>query len=76
MNTTISSKGQIVLPAELRDRDQIRPGQRFEIERLEAGQYLLKRLPAQDNAGLVDWLLSCPEKGWFEPVPSESTDTL
>lgn len=76
MNTTISSKGQIVLPAELRDRDRIRPGQRFEIERLEAGQYLLKKLPAQDNESLVDWLLNCPEKGWFEPVPSESTDTL
>ena len=76
MNTTISSKGQIVLPAELRDRDRIRPGQRFEIERLEAGQYLLKKLPVQDNEGLVDWLLNCPEKGWFEPVPSESTDTL
>jgi AbrB family looped-hinge helix DNA binding protein len=76
MNTTISSKGQIVLPAELRDRDRIRPGQRFEIERLEAGQYLLKKLPEQDNEGLVDWLLNCPEKGWFEPIPSESTDTL
>jgi AbrB family looped-hinge helix DNA binding protein len=76
MNTTVSSKGQIVLPAELRDRDRIRPGERFKIERLEAGQYLLKKLPAHDNEGLVDWLLSCPEKGWFEPVPSESTDTL
>jgi predicted DNA-binding antitoxin AbrB/MazE fold protein len=27
-------------------------------------------------AGLVDWLLDCPEKGWFQPLPSESTDTL
>ena len=33
MKTVVSSKGQIVLPAELRERDQIVPGQRFEIER-------------------------------------------
>jgi hypothetical protein len=28
------------------------------------------------NDGLVDWLLACPEKGWFQPIASESTDTL
>jgi AbrB family looped-hinge helix DNA binding protein len=76
MKTVVSSKGQIVLPAELRQRDRIVPGQRFEIKRLEAGQYLLKKEPGPDNQGLVDWLLSCPVKGWFEPIPSESTDTL
>ena len=76
MKTVVSSKGQIVLPAELRERDQIVPGQRFEIERLEAGRYLLKKQTEGNNAGLVDWLLSCPQKGWFEAVPSESTETL
>lgn len=76
MKTVISSKGQIVLPAELRKRDGIRSGQSFEIERLESGQYLLTRQPAPDNAGLVDWLLNCPEKGWFQPIASESTDML
>ena len=35
MNTTVSSKGQIVLPAELRQQDGIQSGQRFEIERLD-----------------------------------------
>ncbi len=76
MQTVISSKGQMVLPAALRVRDRIVAGQRFELERIEAGQYLLKRLPMPDNDGLVDWLLACPEKDWFQPVPSESTDTL
>lgn len=76
MKTVISSKGQIVLPAGLREQDRILPGQQFEIERVDAGQYLLTKVPAADNAGLVDWLLGCPEKGWFEPIPSESTDTL
>ena len=72
----MSSKGQLVLPADLRSQDQIRPGQQFQIERLEAGQYLLKRIPTRDNNGLVDLLLACPEKGWFEPMPSESTEVL
>lgn len=76
MKTSVSTKGQIVIPAELRQRDHILPGQQFEIERLEAGEYLLKRESATDNAGFVDWLLACPDKGWFEPIPSESTDSL
>lgn len=76
MKTTISSKGPIVLPVELRNRDHIEPGQEFAIERIESGQYLLKKLPSGDTSGLVDWLLSCPDKGWFEPLPAESTDTL
>jgi AbrB family looped-hinge helix DNA binding protein len=76
VNTTVSSKGQIVLPAELRQRDRILPGQRFEIERIDAGQYLLKKQRGPENEGLVDWLLACPEKGWFQAIPSESTDTL
>ena len=76
MNTKVMSRGQIVLPAELRRKDRIRAGQRFDIERLEAGQYLLKKQMPSSSEGLVDWLLSCPEKGWFEPIPSESTDML
>ncbi len=76
MKTTVSSKGQIVLPAELRERDHIEPGQEFEIERLEAGEYRLVRKLPPPNLGLVDWLLACPEKGFFVPIESESTDTL
>jgi len=76
MKTTVSSKGQVVLPAELRDQDQIRSGQQFSIERIEAGEYRLKKIAVPDNAGLTDWLLACPEKGWFIPLASESTDSL
>ena len=76
MKTTVSSKGQIVLPADLRHQDRIEPGQEFAIERIESGEYLLKKLPSGDATGIVEWLLCCPEKGWFEPLPSESTDTL
>ena len=76
MKTKISSKGQIVLPAELREQDHILPGQQFQVERIEAGRYLLKREPDGDNSGVVDWLLSCPSSDWFQPLPSESTDKL
>ena len=76
MKTTISSKGQIVLPAELRQQDRIEAGQEFDVERLDRGEYLLKRRSAPSNEGVVDWLLSCPEKRFFVPVESESTDTL
>lgn len=76
VRTVMSSKGQVVLPAEIRQLDRIVPGQKFELERLEAGQYLLKRLAEPDNEGVVQWLLDCPEKDWFVSVDSESTDTL
>jgi len=76
MRTTVSSKGQIVLPAELRNQDHIQVGQEFTVERIESGEYLLKMLPNKESLGLVDWLLDCPETGWFEPLASESTDSL
>jgi AbrB family looped-hinge helix DNA binding protein len=76
MKTRVSSKGQIVLPAELRERDRIEAGQEFDVERIDRGEYLLKRRAPRPNEGVVDWLLACPAKGFFEPVESESTDTL
>jgi AbrB family looped-hinge helix DNA binding protein len=76
VKTTISSKGQIVLPAELRQQDEIEAGQEFDVERIDRGEYRLVRRAPRPNEGLVDWLLDCPEKGFFVPIPSESTDTL
>ena len=76
MRTTVSSKGQIVLPAEIRRRDRIRPGQEFNVERLDCGEDRLVRRAPSSGKGVVDWLLACPEKGFFEPIESESTDTL
>lgn len=76
MRTTVSSKGQIVLPAELRRRDHVEPGDEFDVERIERGEYRLVRRKSTPNEGVVDWLLRCPEKGFFVAVESESTDTL
>jgi AbrB family looped-hinge helix DNA binding protein len=76
MKTTISTKGQLILPAEIRRRDGIEPGQEFEVERIDRGEYRLVRRERPPNQGLVDWLLACPDKGFFVPIESESTDTL
>ena len=76
MKTTVSTKGQLILPAEIRQRDNIEPGQEFEVERIDRGEYRLLRREPPPNEGLVDWLLACPEKGYCVPIESESTDTL
>ena len=77
MVTRVSSKGQIVLPAQFRQQDGIEPGQRFEVERIDAGEYRLKRLAGRRNEGLVKLLLACPVKGWFQPVErTETTDDV
>ncbi|HEV2971051.1 MAG TPA: AbrB/MazE/SpoVT family DNA-binding domain-containing protein [Pirellulales bacterium] len=76
MKTSLSSKGQIVLPADLRQQDALVAGQQFEIERIQAGEYRLKAIPGTGELGIVEWLLSCPVKGWFQPMPSESTADL
>ena len=76
MKTTVSSKGQIVLPAEFRQMDSVEPGQEFDVERVDRGDYRLIRRSVPPNEGAVNWLLSCPQKGFFVPVDSESTDTL
>ena len=76
MKTTISSKGQIVIPAALRELDCIEPGEEFTVERIDRGEYRLVRQSPPPNEGLVDWLLACPEKDFFVPIESESTDRL
>jgi len=77
MKTTISSKGQIVLPAAIRQQDGIDPGQEFEIQRIDQGEYLLKRTKRPRNQGLIQLLLACPVKGWFQPTNrTEATDDI
>ena len=75
VKTRISTKGQIILPAEIREQDDIQPGEEFEIERIDRGEYrLTRRTPSND--GVVDWLLARPGKGFLVAIESESTDTL
>jgi AbrB family looped-hinge helix DNA binding protein len=77
MRTTVSTKGQIILPAEIRREDDIRSGQEFLIERIDRGEYILKRKEKPRNRGLVKLLLSCPVKNWFQPLDrTETTDDI
>lgn len=76
MKTTISSKGQIMLPAEYWRLDRVEVGQEFQVERLDCGEYRLIRRVASPNEGAIDWLLACPQKDFFVAIDSESTDTL
>ena len=63
MRTTVSAKGQIVLPVEIRRQDRIEPGQEFDVERLDRGDYRLVRRDSRRNAGLIDWLTT---RSWLD----------
>jgi AbrB family looped-hinge helix DNA binding protein len=77
MKTIVSTKGQIVLPAEIRQQDGIEPGQEVEVERIDHGEYRLKIIKRRRNQGLVKLLLACPVKGWFKPMKrNETTENL
>jgi AbrB family looped-hinge helix DNA binding protein len=76
MRTKVSTKGQIVLPAAIREQDDIRHGQELDIERIDRGEYRLVIRRGGQSKGLVDWLLACPEKDFFVPIESEPTDSL
>lgn len=73
----VTAQGAIRLPAELRRRDNIETGERFDLKRIACGEYLLRRKATSRNQGLVNLLLACPVKGWFNPLErGESTDEI
>jgi hypothetical protein len=65
MRTTVSSRGQIVLPAELRRMDRVQPDRR---STWSVSIVALIRRAAPPNEGAVDWLLACPHKDFFVPI--------
>ena len=56
--------------------DSVKPGQEFDVERLDRGDYRLVRRATPRNEGAIDWLLACPLKDFLVPIDSESTDSL
>jgi AbrB family looped-hinge helix DNA binding protein len=48
--TTVTSKGQITLPVEIRNRLRLKPGDRVEIYEDRAGQFFLRPLNASPTA--------------------------
>ena len=76
MKTMVSSKGQIVIPMEIRRQDRIEAGQEFEIERIDRGEYRLVRRTVGPKVVTALILRQNRFTGYFVPVESESTDTL
>ncbi len=72
----LTRKIGLVIPVELRVEDAIGPGDSFEIRKARSGEYLIRRVQESPNEGLSDWLLSCPVKGYFQPISSKNTDAL
>ena len=71
---SLPHKGRIGLSAELRQVDRVEPGQEFDVERVDRGDCRLIRRAAPRDEGVIDWLLACPQKSFFVPVDSESTE--
>jgi hypothetical protein len=55
--------------------DRVEPGQEFDVERIDRGDYRLVRRAGPPIEGAIAWLLACPQKDFFVSVDSESTDT-
>jgi len=62
-----------VLPAELRQQDQIEAGQEFAVKRLDGGRYVPTRLAPRRNEGRAQLLQACPVRGWFQPLDRSAT---
>lgn len=67
MTTTLTTKGQIVIPKELREKKKLNPGDDFEIFAGPEDEIILRKIQTRANAGLIDLLLSCPVKDWTIP---------
>ena len=59
MTTVLSSKGQVVIPAAIRQRHQFRVGDRLLIEERN-DEIVLKKAPRTRKKTLVQWMLDCP----------------
>ena len=60
MTTVLSGKGQIVLPANVRTKLKLKPGDDFEVTVDDDESIRLRRISRPPNAGLVTHLFSCP----------------
>ncbi|SPE51067.1 Transcriptional regulator/antitoxin, MazE [Verrucomicrobia bacterium] len=71
MTTSLSEKGQISLPENVREQLHLVPGEDFEVSVEDDDTITLRRVAQPANGGLVDFLLACPSP--FE-IPARETD--
>jgi len=64
MTTTLSAKGQIVIPKKIREVKRLRAGDDFDVS-IEEDAIVLR--PLRRCRGLVEVLLACPVKGLVIP---------
>ena len=64
MTTTLSAKGQIVIPKKIREVKRLRAGDDFDVS-LEEDAIVLR--PLRRSKGLIEVLLACPVKGLAVP---------
>ena len=77
MTTNIGERGQLVIPKAIRVSRRILPGDDFEVitDDDDFDLILLRRLRPAANAGLVDHLKACPQKGPLA-VPSRRAERM
>jgi AbrB family looped-hinge helix DNA binding protein len=68
MRATLTQNGRVTLPVSLRKRLRLKAGDGFEIGMKDENTIVLRRVARPANHGLVDHLLACPVKGWFQPI--------
>jgi AbrB family looped-hinge helix DNA binding protein len=73
MTAILSQKGEIVLPAPLREQLHLVPGDDFEVAVEDEETITLRRVTTPANRGLVDLLLARPAP--FEVPPRERDDS-
>jgi hypothetical protein len=78
MTTILSANGLLEIPEVFRKADDLKPGQRCDIERVGHGDYRVRveHKPEADAPDLVAWLFSCPEKDWWTEPEGRSKSTL
>jgi AbrB family looped-hinge helix DNA binding protein len=59
MTTTLSSKGQVVIPAAIRQRQKLRPGDELLIEERD-DEVVLKKTRRHRKKSLLRWMQDCP----------------
>jgi AbrB family looped-hinge helix DNA binding protein len=67
VTTTLSSKGQIVLPAEIRARHKFRPGDVLAIEERD-DEIVLKKTHRKPKKSLAQLLRECPAEIKIERI--------
>ena len=56
MTTTLSQKGQVVIPQEVRNKLRLRPGDDFIVLYSETGDILLRPIRRKNGKGLIEGL--------------------